>query len=328
MSETGAKIQMVRPVAAKRTQTAETSSTVSDEKSSQSSQDIPDVKGQPTTWALFAQSLFQVRGSHSYCCAVLPNPLLPKKEKGDHLASLASWVTILRIMGDLPDSEYGDNIELAGTTPPVIACVKQNFHRKYGKKDVDEAQKKYTELFKDPAHAEVKDIPFLPSNSASMLDKVQYVCGLGIYRPEIRDELYCQVCKQLTNNPSRNSTVRGWVLLLMFAGSFSPTERFSPCFLQFLRDSPPVFASRVEKLLRRTFIVGTRGYPPSWLEFQAAKNGKPILIPVALMNNHRMLVNSDSATTVQEICRQIAHRTNLKDPAGFSIYITLQQKAS
>ena len=44
--------------------------------------------------------------------------------------------------------------------------------------------------------------------------------------------------------------------------------QFAPCFLQFLKDSSPVFAEKVERLVRRTFISGTRGFPPSWLEFQ------------------------------------------------------------
>lgn len=56
---------------------------------------------------------------------------------------------------------------------------------------------------------------------------------------------------------------------------------------------------------------------------QAAKNSKPILLPVILMNGQRMLVEADTATTVNEICSQIAHRSGLKDRSGFSIYITL-----
>ena len=293
-----------------------------------SSIEMADMSTNSSSWAKFAQAYFQVKGCHSYSCSTLQQPLLPKKEKSDHLASLASWVTILRIMGDLPDADVGDSLAVAGTSPPVVTTVREYFQRKYTKKDVDETQKRYSELFKDPAHSGISSIPFLPDRSGGMLDKVQYATALGIYRPEIRDELYCQVCRQLTNNPSRNSTVRGWVLLNLFAGSFAPTEKFAPCFLQFLKDSSPVFAEKVERLVRRTFISGTRGFPPSWLEFQAAKNGKPILIPIALMNNHRMLVTADSVTTVQELCHQICDRIGITDDSGFSVYITLMQRIS
>ncbi|XP_033759791.1 myosin-VIIa-like isoform X2 [Pecten maximus] len=282
----------------------------------------------PSSWTSFAQSLFTVKGSSSYCCAALPQPLLPKYEKSDHLASLASWVTILRIMGDLPDLDVVDKIDVAGQSTPPTVQVRQFYHKKYTKKDVEDAHKKYTELFKNPGFTEAKGLPFLNDKSVSMLEKVQYICALGIYQPDLRDELYCQVCKQLTNNPSRNSTVRGWVLLYLMAGSFSPTERFSPCFLQFLQESMPEHANRVERILRRTFITGTRAFPPSWLEFQAAKNGKPILLPVALMNGNRMLVEADSVTTVQELSRQIGNRTGLQHLEGFSVYITLMQRIS
>ncbi|XP_048747216.2 myosin-VIIa-like isoform X2 [Ostrea edulis] len=304
-------------------------STTSDEKSSHSStQEPPELSGTATSWTLFAQSYFQVRGSHTYLCSALQQPLLPKKDKADILASLAAWVTILRIMGDLPESDQGESIEVAGTTPPVISQVKQNFQKKYTKRDVDEAYKRYSELFKDPSHAEVRNLPFLSEKVSSILEKVQYVCALGIYKPELRDELYCQVCKQLTNNPSRNSSIRGWVLLHLLAGCFTPTEKFFPCFLHFLSESSPIFACRVERLVRRTANVGTREYPPSWLEFQASKNSKPILIPMSLMNGQRMVVEADSASTVQELALQTCHKAGLTASSGFSIYITLVQRIS
>ncbi|XP_062566068.1 myosin-VIIa-like [Saccostrea cucullata] len=308
---------------------ASSDSTASDEKSSHSStQDFPEPSGPATSWTIFAQSYFQVKGSHTYLCSALQQPLLPKKDKADILASLAGWVTILRIMGDLPDSDQGENIDVAGSAPPIISQVKQSFHKKYTKRDVDEAYKKYSELFKDPSHSEVRNLPFLSERVSSVLEKVQYVCALGIYKPELRDEIFCQVCKQLTNNPSRNSTVRGWVLLHLLAGCFTPTEKFFPCFLHFLRESSPIFACRVERLVRRTAIVGTRGYPPSWLEFQASKNCKPILIPMSMMNGQRLIVEADSASSVQELALQICHKAGLKDSSGFSIYITLMQRIS
>ncbi|RUS81722.1 hypothetical protein EGW08_010529, partial [Elysia chlorotica] len=168
----------------------------------------------------------------------------------------------------------------------------------------------------------------MPRRADTMLDKIQLVCALGIYRTNLRDELYCQLCKQLTSNPSRNSSVRGWVLMALFAGSFTPSERFAPSLTTFLRDGPPEFSEKVDKLLRRTCSSGTRGYPASWLEFQAAKNGKPLLVPVTFMNGHRLLCEVDSASTVCEVIQNISDRLEIKDSAGFSLYIALQNKIS
>ena len=39
-------------------------------------------------WQRFAQTKFQVKASHSYCCAALQQPLLPKRDKSDHLVSV------------------------------------------------------------------------------------------------------------------------------------------------------------------------------------------------------------------------------------------------
>ncbi|KAI8770587.1 myosin-VIIa, partial [Biomphalaria glabrata] len=280
-----------------------------------------------TTFSSFAQSRFVMKASPIYSCTALTHPLLPKDDKADYLASLASWVTILRIMGDIPD-DAADKLVVTGSKSPIPSKLRSYFKTKYSKKDVDDAHRKYSDLFKDPTGTDTKSLPFLSGMTDTILEKVQLLCAMGIYRPSLRDELYCQLCKQLSNNPSKNSIVRGWVLMYMFAGSFAPTESLAPSLNSFLSEGPPEFSDKIDWMLRRTCSVGTRTYPPSWLEFQAAKNGKPVLVPISLMNGHRMLCEVDAAMTVSEVIRNIGERLGMNELTGFSLYISLHTKIS
>lgn len=110
-----------------------------------------------------------------------------------------------------------------------------------------------------------------------------------------RDEIYCQICKQLQDNNNRNSYFRGWILLSLCLGIFPPSEKFlkvsfnqwfgfchhgcAACrahfiaislqYLQsFLRSAPGGFTTYCAEKLRRTGMNGVRGEPPAWLELQ------------------------------------------------------------
>lgn len=134
------------------------------------------------------------------------------------------------------------------------------------------------------------------------------------------------LCKQLTNNYTKSSYARGWILMSLIVGCFPPSERFINYLRAFIRSGPPGYAPYCEGRLNRTFQNGPRNQPPSWLELMATKNKDPINLEITLMDSTVQTVEVDSATTSEEIVIQIASTLSLKDVFGFSLFITLYDK--
>ncbi|KAJ8279441.1 hypothetical protein COCON_G00065070, partial [Conger conger] len=158
------------------------------------------------------------------------------------------------------------------------------------------------------------------------LEKIHIIVGYGIVRRDLRDEIYCQICKQLVENKSRSSYVRGWILLSICFGIFPPTERFLKYLQNFIRSGPSGYAPYCAERLRRTAANGVRGEPPSWLELQATKTKRPMVVSVTLMDGRTISIPVDSATTSREISQFLAQKVKLKDTFGFSVYVAIYDK--
>jgi len=60
------------------------------------------------------------------------------------------------------------------------------------------------------------------------------ILGKGLEVPALCDEIYAQLCKQLTSNPTPKSTLRGWQLMCFCLHTFPPSQSFEVYLLNFL----------------------------------------------------------------------------------------------
>uniref|UniRef100_A0A3B4D975 Myosin VIIBa n=1 Tax=Pygocentrus nattereri TaxID=42514 RepID=A0A3B4D975_PYGNA len=304
------------------------------------------------SFSKFASMYFQGAATPTHIRQRLRQPLLYHEDENDVLASLTVWWIILRFMGDLPEpkpqqaprgrSAFADRslqkdvasrqdrrlshmvgldqVRLNSTLKPSKEYLKSA-----RKPSVIQEEPPTVQTISEEEEIMIAEGPTLDRPLTS-LEKLHIIVGYAIVRRDLRDEIYCQICKQLQENGNRSSFFRGWVLLSLCLGIFPPTERFIKYLQSFIRLGPVGYAPYCAERLRRTVANGVRGEPPSWLELQATKNKKPMAISVTLMDGRTINLPVDSASTSKEVCQMLSQKVKLQDTFGFSLYVALYDK--
>ncbi|BHF57303.1 Unconventional myosin-VIIa [Sparganum proliferum] len=162
-------------------------------------------------------------------------------------------------------------------------------------------------------------------NLLSDLQIARFIVKAGIEHPLLRDEIYCQIIKQITKNPCDLSRRKGWVLLSLCSSCFPPTHFEAP-LREYLKANPSNFSRACIKRLHRLHQTGTRSRPPSYMELRAAEENKSLVINIHCADNTQVKVKVDPAVTVAELSTNAFKAIGLKDTFGFEIFINIFEK--
>ncbi|NXG69943.1 MYO15 protein, partial [Baryphthengus martii] len=170
-----------------------------------------------------------------------------------------------------------------------------------------------------------------PLRGQTELDAVCTILKLCAEHEVLRDEVYCQIIKQVTNNTSSkpDSCQKGWRLLYILAAYYKCSEVLRPFLLAFLQDAgghPELpfqgIAKACEQNLRKTLQFGGRSLFPSSTELRAMVAGRSakrqlFLLPGGIERHLKIKTCSVALDVIEELCSEMG----LQQPEAFDEYI-------
>ncbi|XP_067403880.1 myosin XVB [Emydura macquarii macquarii] len=167
------------------------------------------------------------------------------------------------------------------------------------------------------------------------MDYVYEILQLCKEKENLHDEVYCQVIKQITQNPKPESCNRGWQLLSLLTGFFLPSTTLMPYATKFLQQASSEPASPYQDLaracygnLRKMVMYGGRRHLPFRVEMEALLKGRGsrrmvIFLPGALEYVTKIKTFSVAAEVVREICEQMGI-SELEEIHEFALFASKQ----
>ena len=165
------------------------------------------------------------------------------------------------------------------------------------------------------------------SSSKHPIDHAIKILNLMMLAPEeLRDELYCQLCKQTNKNPNPESTECGWQLFMICLATFPPSFDLMPhlmsYFVENLTHEIPNCARYAEICLHRCPKIcklGARRELPTKLELETIRRGGLATVRVFFLDGKYANLKVDSWTTVRELEDSLATLLNIRNKEPFSL---------
>ncbi|XP_041077515.1 unconventional myosin-XV-like [Polyodon spathula] len=167
-------------------------------------------------------------------------------------------------------------------------------------------------------------------------DYIVSILQLGKEKEDLRDEIYCQVIKQVTLNPQQESCVHGWTILTLITGFFHCSNTLLPYVTRFLQEilqdqgnSFQEMAHLCEENLRRSLIHGGRRHIPSKQEMDAILHGRsskriPIYLPGKVEHYGKIHTFTVALELVSDLCAEMGV-LQLQEIKQFYVYANCNQ---
>lgn len=154
---------------------------------------------------------------------------------------------------------------------------------------------------------------------------LQSIIRHGIEKVELRDEIYVQIIRQLTNNPNHDYCLRLWILLGLVSAAFSASKSFSKHLIPYIQSKPrkdPSITCHAQFCLDNLQAprMNSRKYPPSPLEIQACKNLTNLTCKVNLLDGRCETLSIHPCDTALDALTKLAHKIDLQSIEGWALY--------
>lgn len=153
------------------------------------------------------------------------------------------------------------------------------------------------------------------------------IFGGALQHGQLKDEVYCQIMRQLTHNRLNLSEERGWELLYLATGSFGCSQVLAGELRKFLESRTHPLAESCLQRFGRVQKTGDRHRAPYAIEVEAIQmRSLEIYHKVYFPDDTDEAFEIDSLTRASELCDTIARRHELVSSDGFSLFVVIGDK--
>nr|KAI8726144.1 myosin-VIIa-like [Biomphalaria glabrata] len=146
----------------------------------------------------------------------------------------------------------------------------------------------------------------------------------------LRDEIYCQIIKQLTNNNDKVQTDRGWSALTLLTSICPPSHELYEHVRAFLKASTHPLSTICESNLQlKKKRGGCRLYSSHFLEHEMVIKQLPnVRIQLFLPNQTTQTLEVTSHTKIFDIKKSITTRLKLSSSSEYSLFFSCGDKVN